>query len=118
MPSKDPRQRLRDILDNIALSELFLRGISSAEEFSTDTKTVYSVERALLIISEAIRRLPEEVTGRHPEIDWKAAAGIGNKIRHDYDTVDPAILWNTVQKAFPRLRQVVEEELGHEGDRR
>jgi uncharacterized protein with HEPN domain len=44
-------------------------------EFARDRKTVYAVTRALEIISEASRRLPDELKSRHPEIDWPAVGG-------------------------------------------
>ena len=80
MPSKNPCQRLLDIRDHIDLIERFTAGMA-APEFIADLKTLYAVERAILIVSEAIRRLPDDVKLRHSEIDWAAASGIGNKIR-------------------------------------
>jgi hypothetical protein len=43
--------------------------------FTQDRKTVYAVVRALEIISEASRRLPAEITGRHAEIDCTTSLG-------------------------------------------
>ena len=48
------------------------------DTFAGDRKTVYAVVRALEIVSEASRRLPVELKGRHPEIDWIAVAAAGN----------------------------------------
>ena len=48
------------------------------DAFRADRKTVYAVVRALEIISEASRRLPEQLLERHPEIDWPAVAAAGN----------------------------------------
>ena len=52
-------------------------------DFARDRKTVYAVARALEIISEASRRLPDELKTRHPEIDWPAVAAAGNIYRHE-----------------------------------
>jgi Ribonuclease HepT-like len=49
-----------------------------------------TVERAVQIISEAVRALPAELTERHPEIEWEKIASIGNILRHEYQRVDPA----------------------------
>jgi len=67
------------------------------QAFRADRKTVYGVVHALEIISEASRRLPEELLRRHPEIDWAAIAAAGNIYRHGYDAVDEALVWHTVQ---------------------
>ena len=81
MPSKNAAQRLRDILHNIALVEEFTVGLAYTS-FASDAKTVYAVVRALEIVSEATRRLPEEMRARYPEIDWVAIAASGNVYRH------------------------------------
>lgn len=77
MPSKDPVQRLRDLVENIDAIASFTAGMDFAG-FIDDRKTVYAVVRALEIISEASRRLPEDLKCRHPHIDWNAVAAAGN----------------------------------------
>lgn len=76
MPSKNPAQRLADIRDNIEAVSQFVAGLT-ANAFSSDRKTVYAVTRALEIISEAARRLPDDLKNRHPSIDWIAIAASG-----------------------------------------
>src|ERR1039457_3861011 len=87
MPSKNPAQRLRDIIDNIDAIEVFTAQLDFPA-FRADRKTVYAVVRALEIVSEASRRLPDELTERHPECDWVAIAAAGNVYRHEYEAVD------------------------------
>ena len=87
MPSKNPAQRLADIIENIDAIEAFAAGLDFAA-FCADRKTVYAVVRALEIISEASRRLPSEIQQRAPEIDWAAVAAAGNMYRHEYDAVE------------------------------
>ena len=81
------------------------------ETFSPDLRTVYAVTRCLEIISEASRRLPDEMKARHPSIAWKEMAGAGNVYRHDYGDVAPSYVWVTVQDHLPPLRAVIELEL-------
>lgn len=76
-----------------------------------DVRAVYATTRCLEIISEASRRLPDDLRARHPEIAWKAMAGAGNVYRHDYEDVAAQLVWNTVQHALPSLKAVVDEEL-------
>jgi uncharacterized protein with HEPN domain len=59
MPSKNPAQRLRDIVENIDAIAKFTAGMT-LDDFVGDRKTVYAVTRALEIISEAARRLPDD----------------------------------------------------------
>jgi uncharacterized protein with HEPN domain len=72
MLSKSAQAALRDILHPIDLAAGFASG------FKDDLRTVYAVTRCLEIISEASRRLPDEMKARHPDIAWKQMAGAGN----------------------------------------
>lgn len=67
--------------------------------------------RCLEIISEASRRLPEELRARHPTVPWDRIAGAGNVYRHDYEDVLASILWVTVLDHLDGLQQAVRIEL-------
>jgi uncharacterized protein with HEPN domain len=84
------------------------------DAFKDDIRTVYAVTRCLEIISEASRRLPKELKVRHPAIAWKQMAGAGNVYRHDYEDVVAQFVWNTVQRALPPSRTVVEQEIARQ----
>ena len=110
MPSRNPAQRLQDILDNIEAIREFTSGLDR-DAFLSDRRTTYAVTRALEIISEASRRLPEELKARHPSLDWAAIAAAGNVYRHEYETVDDALLWHTITHGLEALEQAVRKEL-------
>jgi uncharacterized protein with HEPN domain len=61
---------------------------------------LYAVVRALEIVSEASRRLPEETKRRHGAVARRRIAGAGNVYRHDYGSV-----------STERVRQTATEEL-------
>jgi uncharacterized protein with HEPN domain len=92
------------------LAARFVAGFD-CDTFKDDLRTVYAVTRCLEIISEASRRLPEDLKARHPTIAWKQMAGAGNVYRHDYEDVAAQFVWDTVQRALPSLREVVETEM-------
>jgi uncharacterized protein with HEPN domain len=71
----------------------------------------YAVTRRLEIISEASRRLPEDLKARHSSILWKEMAGAGNVYRHGYENVEAYDVWITIQDHMPALRTVVNAEL-------
>ncbi|MGH9660131.1 MAG: HepT-like ribonuclease domain-containing protein [Bryobacteraceae bacterium] len=110
MPSKNPAQRLKDIVDNIDAIRAFTSGMAH-DDFAADRKTIYAVTRALEIISEASRRLPDDLKLRHPAIDWPAMAAAGNIYRHEYEVVDEALVWHTVQNSLTGLRDLSIAEL-------
>jgi hypothetical protein len=82
MPSSLAGAALRDILHHIGLATYFAAGFDPTT-FHDDLRTVYAVTRCLEIISEASRRLPDELKARHPSIAWKRIAGAGNIYRHN-----------------------------------
>ena len=113
MPFDPAVTALRDILRHIDLVTAFVAGFDRAAFFD-DVRTVYAVTRCLEVISEASRRLPDELKARHPSIAWRQMAGAGNVYRHDYEDVAAQYVWDTVQLALPPLRTVVEEELARD----
>ena len=109
MPSKNPAQRLSDIVDNIDAIEAFTLGLEFGK--FAGSKDLYAVVRALEIVSEATRRLPADLQDRHPEIDWIAVAAAGNVYRHKYDGVDERLIWHTVRHDLSALLSVASMEL-------
>ncbi len=85
MPSepRDTRRWLGDIQHRIAKAEGFVTGLSY-EAFKDDDLRPYAVVRRLEIISEASRRLPDELKQRHSSIEWREMAAAGNVYRHEY----------------------------------
>lgn len=79
MPSKpaNPRAYLFQIRDNVILARRFV-GSLDYEGFRDNQLVFYAVTRALEIVSEASRRLPDDMKARHPEIPWADVAGAGN----------------------------------------
>jgi uncharacterized protein with HEPN domain len=110
MPSDAAIAALRDMERHIDLATQFVASLGY-EEFRDDTRTVYAVTRCLEIISEASRRLPDDMKKRHSSIAWKDMAGAGNVYRHDYEDVAAQLVWDTVQLALPPLRDAIAREI-------
>lgn len=108
--SKNPEVRLRDILENIDAIREFTAGMERSD-LAADRRSLYAVIRALEIISEASRRLPDAIRDRHPEIDWTAVAAAGNIYRHEYEGVDERLIWQTIQHDLDPLEEAVRAEL-------
>jgi len=95
---------------HIALAQSFAAG-TTYEAFKDDMLRLYAVTRCLEIISEAPRRLPEELKARHPAIEWQEMAAAGNFYRHEYEDVVVRRVWDTLMHHLPPLRVVIEREL-------
>ncbi len=84
------------------------------DAFEADWRKRWLVERGVEIISEASRRLTTALKARHPEIPWSKVAGIGNVLRHDYESISAPVMWKLVQDDLPPLERVCREELARE----
>jgi uncharacterized protein with HEPN domain len=110
MSSDRTQGTLHDILHHIDLASAFVAGLDRTA-FEQDIRTIYAVTRCLEIISEASRRLPDELKGRHPTIAWRQMAAAGNVYRHSYEDVAAHFVWDTVHTSLPALRSVVDAEI-------
>jgi uncharacterized protein with HEPN domain len=90
----------------IAKIESFLSA-KSRNDFSTDAMLHDAVVRNLEILSEASRHVADALKAHAPEVPWRNVADIGNWLRHGYDVVSDQILWDTIQRDLPVLRNAV-----------
>jgi uncharacterized protein with HEPN domain len=107
---------VEDILDGMNKAELLLEGIRYSQ-FKADFRINFAVVRALEIIGEAAKRLPEDLRQRYPDIPWKGMAGMRDRIIHGYDNVDFQIVWDVVKRDIPEIKPKIERILiDYEGE--
>jgi len=104
---------LRDMLENANRAIQFTKGMNF-ESFSKDEKTVYAVIRAVEIIGEATRNIPEEIRTKYPEIPWRDAADMRNKLVHRYFGINLEVIWQTINEDLPMLANVLQEIIRRE----
>ena len=106
---RDPKERLRDILEAIAAIERHLdRGKAAFEQ---DELLQSWFVRHLEIIGEAARALPEEVHTLAPEIEWPKIIGMRNVLIHGYFDIDAEIVWNAAARDAMALKPQIEQLL-------
>jgi uncharacterized protein with HEPN domain len=101
---------LQDILDAVAAIERFTLGIEF-EDFSQNLEKVFAVSRAMEIMGEAVKRIPDSVRIQYPAIPWRDIAGMRDKLIHDYFNTDLEIIWKAVQEDIPQLKGMISEVL-------
>jgi uncharacterized protein with HEPN domain len=77
------------------------------EDYSRDWVLRHAIQRAIEIISEASRSIPDNVKATRPEIPWIEVSTIGNILRHEYHALSDPIIWNVVIDELPKLRVAI-----------
>jgi uncharacterized protein with HEPN domain len=95
-------ERIEDILEAIAEIQEFT-GSMNFEQFQNDPKTLKAVTLGLVVIGEAAAHIPDDLAAAHSEIAWNLMRAMRNRLVHDYFSVDPEVVWETVQNDLPPL---------------
>jgi len=101
---------VQDVVEAMGDALRFVEGLEY-KDFVKDKKTAYAVTRAVEIIGEAVKKIPNSVRKRYRRIPWKRMAGMRDKLIHEYFGVDLRRVWNTVQKDIPELKPMFEKIL-------
>ncbi|HET6838358.1 MAG TPA: HepT-like ribonuclease domain-containing protein [Bradyrhizobium sp.] len=107
---------MTDIIEAIERVNSTVMGVT-LEAFENDWRQQWLVQRGVEIISEASRHLSDDLKTRNPEIPWQKVAGIGNVLRHNYESIAAPVLWKLVEADLPALEKVCRSELAREEGR-
>jgi uncharacterized protein with HEPN domain len=106
---------VKDISDSIRDAQEFVKGYG-LEDFKGDKKTIYAVIRAIEVIGEAAKKIPNSIRSKYPDIPWKDIAGMRDKLIHEYFGVDLEVLWKTIQQDLPMLKVLISEVMKEMGN--
>jgi uncharacterized protein with HEPN domain len=99
---------LQDILDAIADIEMFTAEVDF-EAFRHNREKVLAVVKAIEILGEAVKKIPEDIRSLYPQIPWKAIAGMRDVLVHEYWGIDLNVVWATVEEGIPPLKITIVE---------
>ena len=81
------------------------------EQFEGNDMLRSAVLQKLIVIGEAVARLPKKFYRQHPEIPWVDMINFRNFAVHEYFAVNWQIVWDTATEDVPSLEVQINELL-------
>ena len=104
---KSPDEYLRHILIEAGYLMSESANLTLADLVQDETR-MRAFVRSLEIIGGAAKNMPEEFRESNPKVDWKAMAGMRDKLIHGYFGIDYEIFWDVIVNEIPRLKEQLE----------
>jgi uncharacterized protein with HEPN domain len=104
--SRSTREYLQHILDETHYVLNHTKGLRK-EVFLHDETLKRAFVRSLEIIGEAAKQIPDDVRHRYPTIEWRAIAGMRDRLIHAYFSVDYDIVWDAIEHNLPELHREI-----------
>ena len=107
-PLRDPRIVLSEIEGAAAKVVRFTDGLTRDLAFAQPMR-LDAVLHNLHVIGEAVKRLPQSVRDRRPDLPWREIAGMRDIIAHAYFALDLDLVWDAIQRDVPELLAAVRD---------
>ena len=85
------------------------------DEFLHDETLKRAFVRSLEVIGEATKQVPDDLKQKYSHIEWRAMAGMRDRLIHGYFGVDYDVVWDAVTSKVPTLHDEIQEILKSEG---
>ena len=111
--SPSAREYLQHILDETTYILTSSNGVDKAT-FLQDETLKRAYVRSLEIIGEAVKQLPDTIRQKYTSVEWRAMAGMRDRLIHKYFGVDYDIVWDVIVNKIPVLDAEIKQILGQE----
>jgi len=112
------KHRITDILESIKKIQNYVDDMEF-DDFQKDEKTIDAVIRNFIVIGEAARNVPDDISAEYPNIPWRVMGDMRNFAVHEYWGVELSTIWKTIQDDLPplvpSLNRVIDSEKDQEG---
>lgn len=100
---------LMSILEAIEKCFIYTDGLSDHDEFHwhNDQLNFNACVTLLIAIGEETKNLDENLKAEFSTVNWKAIAGMRDKMAHNYRGIDPEITFDIIKESLPELKDVI-----------
>lgn len=98
-----------------AREALEILGECTHEELSESRVLQLALMHLVEIVGEAASKVSPETRSKLSQLPWRGMVGMRNRIIHGYDTVNIAVLWDTLEHDIPELVAILETCLSNAG---
>ncbi len=100
--SLSAREYLQHILDETTYIMTSSGGLNKAT-FIQDETLKRAYVRSIEVVGEAVKQLPDTLRQQYTTVEWRAIAGMRDRLIHNYFGVDYDIVWDVVIHKIPAL---------------
>jgi uncharacterized protein with HEPN domain len=107
------RERVGDVLVAIADIRADTADMNVAA-FVDNPTVIRSVLYSIGVIGEAVKAIDQSLKDSHPEIPWRAIAGLRDRVVHEYFRTSPHRIWDVVQDDLDPLEMALRSAFDEE----
>jgi uncharacterized protein with HEPN domain len=101
----------REFLEHILDEARFLLDASKDidwESFRQDGVLRRAFVRSIEVMGEAVKQIPDSIRQQYPNVEWRAIAGMRNRLIHAYYGVNYELVWDAIINKVPALAENIE----------
>ncbi|HYH87123.1 MAG TPA: DUF86 domain-containing protein [Pyrinomonadaceae bacterium] len=111
------RPSTREFLEHILDEAKFLLDASKGvdwESFRQDELRRRAFVRSIEVMGEAVKQIPDSLRQQYPSVEWRAIAGMRDRLIHAYYGVNYEMVWDAVTNKVSPLASEIEKILARE----
>ncbi|AEK19776.1 MAG: DUF86 domain-containing protein [Methanococcus maripaludis] len=111
---RDFKLYLNDMLSAIEKIDTYMENIKDYLDFLENELVFDAVIKNLMIIGEAVKKLPSELTLKYSNIEWRNISGFRDVLIHSYFKINPAIVYDVIKNKLPSLKETINLMINNE----